>query len=391
MKRGQIWLFALLTVSTLQSCNTLYNTTAINLEIVEPAQVIFPGDIKKIALKYNNSNVSYNPWFARYSTSGKIKVDEFNNDSIASFVYFNSFKNQIKNSLLFDTIIEVTPVDYSGVKFETSGLCTLDSAIQTENVTTREAADILKQLHSKFTTPPENPKQEIKLNRALGMYTKNDLREIKESTGADLLLSLDYFSVYEEMNYMAEALRYAHVYVLSMWNFYNLNEDKLQYYYNRVDTISWHRSYNENIKLPNRNDAMMNAAQISGEKFSNYLAPHWIPVQRMLYQSGQSDLKKAEQLAEENRWLEAAQLWRKNIDNKNKSIAAKSMYNLAVASEIMGEIDAAMDWVVKSYQVFEQKNEVHEFHCKDYINILGQRRFDFKKIDLQLKPQLRQQ
>lgn len=313
-------------------------------------------------------------------------MDESNNDSIASFIYFNSFKNQIGNSILFDTIIEVTPAIYSDVKFDISELNTLDSIVHVENATAVNAANILKQLHTKFTTPPENPKREIQLKTNLGMYTKNNLKEIKKSTGADLLLSLDYFSVYEEMNYKVQALKSAHIYVLSMWNFYNLKEDKLQYYYHRVDTISWYQSYNDNIKLPNRNDAMMNAAQISGENFSNFLTPHWIPVQRTLYQSGQVDFKKAEQLAEENKWLEAAQLWRKNINNKNNSIAAKSMYNLAVASEIMGEIEAAMDWVVKSYQVFENKNEVHEFHCKDYINILGQRRLDFKKIDLQLNP-----
>jgi hypothetical protein len=218
------------------------------------------------------------------------------------------------------------------------------------------------------------------------MYTKNNLQEIKKSTGADLLLSLDYFSVYEEMNYIGQELKFAHIYVFSLWNFYNLNEDKLHYYYHDVDTISWHRSYEHNIKLPNRIDAMMTAAQIAGENFSNYIAPHWIPVQRTMYQSGHTDLKKAEKLTEENKWLEAAQLWRKNINNKNKNIAAKSMYNLAVASEIMGEIEAALDWVVKSYQVFEDKNALHEFNCKDYINILGQRRLDFKKIDIQVNP-----
>lgn len=51
MKRGQIWLLVLFAVSMLQSCNTLYNTTSVNLEIVEPAKVIFPDDVEKIAVK----------------------------------------------------------------------------------------------------------------------------------------------------------------------------------------------------------------------------------------------------------------------------------------------------------------------------------------------------
>ena len=64
----------------LQSCNTLYNTTLIDLEIIEPAKVIFPPNVKKIAVRYNNSNISYNPIFAKYATANKVRIDPENSD-----------------------------------------------------------------------------------------------------------------------------------------------------------------------------------------------------------------------------------------------------------------------------------------------------------------------
>ena len=59
--------FALLVLFLfLTACNTLYNSRLINLEIVEPAKVIFPPEYKTLAIRYNNSNISYNPNFANY-------------------------------------------------------------------------------------------------------------------------------------------------------------------------------------------------------------------------------------------------------------------------------------------------------------------------------------
>ena len=61
------------------------------------------------------------------------------------------------------------------------------------------------------------------------------------------------------------------------------------------------------------------------------LTPRWEFVQRMYYRSGHVEMKKTEKMISEGKWLEAAAIWKANIDNKNKNIAAKSMFNLAPA------------------------------------------------------------
>lgn len=82
--------------------------------------------------------------------------------------------------------------------------------------------------------------------------------------------------------------------------------------------------------------------------------------------------------------MEAASIWKSNVDNKNKIIAAMCMYNMALACEVEGKMAAAIDWAVKSYHVLGEKNRVHAQNCKDYIQILSQRKFDFRLLDEQI-------
>ncbi len=75
----------------LQGCNTLYNVRTVKIEIAVPAKVKLPQKYNRVAVKYNNSNVSFNPNFANY-TEGRIVVkDTMNIDSVASEVYFKTF------------------------------------------------------------------------------------------------------------------------------------------------------------------------------------------------------------------------------------------------------------------------------------------------------------
>ena len=100
-----------------QSCNTLYNIRVIDIEVVEPAQILFPSGTKNIAVKYNNSNVSYNLNFAEYFEDSQIKTDSTNLDSIASEIYFESFFNYLNEQNIFDSITVLPKNYYSNVFF----------------------------------------------------------------------------------------------------------------------------------------------------------------------------------------------------------------------------------------------------------------------------------
>ncbi len=79
--------------------------------------------------------------------------------------------------------------------------------------------------------------------------------------------------------------------------------------------------------------------------------PSWIPVERKYYNSGNPRMIAAEKYALANDWLKAAEVWNKESKNANQKIAAKACYNLALACEMEGKYDLAIDWLIKSYGI----------------------------------------
>lgn len=399
-------IYFLLGIIFLQSCNTLVSVSTINLEIVVPGTIKIPSEYNKIAIRYNNANIAYNPNFARYYNDNKSLIDTINNDSVASRIYYQSFVDHLKYQQFFDTIIEIKEEDYSDIKLNDSLVYSQFDSLNPEDSifpVARENVFSFTEMINR-NSAPDSQKTKIKLiDPEFGLYTKDQIKDIADSTKADLLFSLDYYASVDGVfspnfkNEDSDSLKIEQAYipkrffateivnVLSQWNYYDLKKLELIYSQRKLDTIKWD-SPAENIfqaiqKLPPRIDAVLNAADIAATKNVEFLVPHWIEVTRMYYKSGQVDLQKTEQLIKENRWLEAAEIWKKNTTNKNKSVAAKSMYNMALACEINGDFDAAIDWAVKSFHVFGSKNEIHAQNCQDYIRILGQRKVDIKKIE----------
>lgn len=373
----------------LQSCTTMYNTKIIKIEVKLPGRAKIPNDYKKIAIRYNNSNVASNPVF-NYYFEDDIKLPEITNiDSIASEIYFQLFTEQLKKQQFFDTIIELKPVDFSEIALSDSliyrqmvgndsNLVEVYSGVNSE---VYNFARFVK----KYTTTDSNKNVILLIDPEYGLYTKRQIQNIANSTGADLFLSLDFFSSVDGIYLYESRMAHEKVYTLACWNVYDLKKVNFERSLQKLDTIQWMEpvySLKEAKRmLPPRKDAVLNAADIAGSRFAEFLAPHWVEVDRMYYRSGHTELKATDELIAQNQWLEAAKIWKKNTTNTNKSIAAKSMYNMALACEMSGEMDAAMDWAIKSFYVFGNKNPEHAFNCQEYIKILARRKLDIQKIE----------
>jgi hypothetical protein len=381
-------------LALLQSCNALYNTRTIQLEILVPGRVKMPPEYKKAAIRYNNSNVAVNPNFSFYVEDENKIYDTLNIDSIASKVYFQSFAEHLKNQQFFDSIIEIEPFDYSNTRLSDLRVRlfnTVDS-LNAETITSviPEIQNFTKLIN--FYSNPEDDRPNIKfIDPDFGLYSREEIKQIADSTGADMLFSFDWFAAVDGI-YSSKYLNNIYtrgakevVNVMVYWNFYDLNKLGLNYSHRKIDTVSWVEpayTLREARKvLPNRLEAVSVAADIAGLEFAEFLVPHWIEVDRMYYKSGHGELKKTDEFIKQNQWLEAAAIWKKNTANKNKSIAALSMFNLALACEMSGEMDAAIDWAIKSYKIFENKNVFHSENCKEYIRILAQRKLDIKNIE----------
>ncbi len=375
-----------------QGCKTLYNTRTINIEIIEPGRVNVSPKYKNVAIKYNNCNVGYNPDFATYFEGNRELTDTINWDSIASKVYYEIFVEHLIKQDFFDSVTVLNPTNFSSVKLVDSLIQKFD--LEHDTIPTK-GEKIQEKLVSYFTKLINLHPVELKhysnsktIDPKLGLYSKQELNEIAETTNADILFSFDYYTSLDGINFSPDYYTgYEKVQVMAFWNFYDLQSQKLQFLYTKIDTISWkieaRNLYNTIKELPPRKDAILNAADITATRFAEYLVPHWIEVQRMYYHSSHVDIKKTDILVKENRWMEAAKIWKANVNNPNKNIAAKCKFNMALVCEMEGNLEAAIDWVVQSFHVFGSKNNEHYYNCINYINILALRKIDIKKIDFQ--------
>ena len=64
-------------------------------------------------------------------------------------------------------------------------------------------------------------------------------------------------------------------------------------------------------------------------------------------------MKKAAISVQNNEWLNAAQLWQKIIQNRNPTrFVGKAAFNMALANEMNGKFDVALDWLDKSQEYY---------------------------------------
>ncbi len=376
----------------LQGCNTLYNTTVVNIEILEPAQVYMAPNYKNAAIRYNNYNVGFNPYFSAYFDGYKAFTDTTSTDSIASRIYFDSFANQLSAALFFDTVVQIQPADFLHVEITDTiqkDFTTSKDSMQSDTLYNPEQyVKYFSRIIANYPVQKNTINEKKMMHPELGLYSPEELDAIQDSTGADILFSLDFYGSLDNISVLNNYVAIESIYILSVWNMYDLAEGRLLNIRAKIDSVMWNEtgaSSKEALKkLPPRKDAIFNAADISGYKFANFLVPHWITVQRMYYSSGHVNLAETDKLVQENKWMEAAMIWKNHTTNPNKNIAAKCKFNMALVCEINGDFDAALDWAIQSFRELGAENQMHFFNCQQYIKILSQRKLDIKEIDRQL-------
>ena len=68
-------------------------------------------------------------------------------------------------------------------------------------------------------------------------------------------------------------------------------------------------------------------------------------------------------------WDEAGELWKKETGNPKIKIAGRAAYNMAIISEIDGDLEAALNWARKAWGDYNIKLAL------DYVRILENRQY----------------
>jgi hypothetical protein len=102
--------------------------------------------------------------------------------------------------------------------------------------------------------------------------------------------------------------------------------------------------------LMNHKEVVMGVSYNIGQSYAQRILPYIIRICHEFYIKGSINFKIARRMADAGDWNNAADLWNKETTNPKFKIRARAYYNMAIISEINGDVDGAIGWAQKAYE-----------------------------------------
>jgi hypothetical protein len=122
--------------------------------------------------------------------------------------------------------------------------------------------------------------------------------------------------------------------------------------------------------LIDRKEAVKEVGNIAGHAYAFNIIPLWSRVTRDYSARGNGNFKMATRMARTGNWDGASKLWQAETTNSKGKIAGRACYNMAIISEINGEVDMAIQWAQKSYENYNNHLAL------GYVNVLKDRKIN---------------
>ena len=332
-----IYLFTFCGIVSLISCET---TSIIPIRVYDPAEVKFPDSACHITL-VNRLN---------FPTGNEIDNERVSIDSVVI--------NNIAHQKLFEGIEDVL----YGLEF-------IDTLTIVQK--TREVKDSLN------------------LDVELELMNWDTIGAISDRNSSDVLISLDglyikpvystesAYSFGDDFNALFYRIGKLKVYLSALFRVYDPGKKHLIEKYHYSDTIFWESegktSHSAIKNLPSKKNAVSEAAYWSGLYYAERFVSKWEEVDRFYFTRGHPELREASILAKEEKWLEAAKIWKVLAYGPDKKAASHAALNMALVSEMYDNLDTALNWAKMSY--FMDENESVE----QYLKVLVERIQIYKK------------
>lgn len=126
-----------------------------------------------------------------------------------------------------------------------------------------------------------------------------------------------------------------------------------------------------------RKEMIKQTADQLGRNYCVRIIPYWQQVTRDYYVKGSPAFRFAMRKARTGNWNEAGELWKSETQNHKRKVAGRACYNMAIISEINGELNEAVRWAQKSYEDYNNRLAL------GYVKILRNRQVSEQVLDFQ--------
>lgn len=120
--------------------------------------------------------------------------------------------------------------------------------------------------------------------------------------------------------------------------------------------------------ITGRTEAVKTLSGDMGRAYARRLLPYRSRLVRDYYVRGTEAFKLARRRAQTGNWEGAAALWLLETENPKKRVAGRAHHNMAIISEIRGDLDEAIGWARIAYEEYEDKRALR------YLRSLQERR-----------------
>lgn len=219
----------------------------------------------------------------------------------------------------------------------------------------------------------------------------DQVEEVCQTFETDAVLALDYFKTSISTNYDSETMynhlddNYFRAYMAVMaiqyealFRVYDPQQKKIVDQTIIKDTLWWDDTDVSTRALFQRltsvKDALVESGIAIALDYSGKICPSWRNDRRKYFHKGNALFEEAHASVRENNWEEALRIWLMVAEKANgKALRSKAEYNVALAYEMLGDINQAIQWGIKSYETYYRPLTV------EYLNVLKYRRQEVAK------------
>jgi len=226
----------------------------------------------------------------------------------------------------------------------------------------------------------------ISENSFLQPLTMNQVNRICESMDANMIVALEAFHSFDSLyRYLTESYYVSErkTSLLTAWRVYEYGNQQPVYQGYIEDSIYFnaygYSRYSADKDLISYKNALYEISYSSGEKFFREISPHWKEIERIYFDYYSQDMAKANAFAESKLWKKAAAVWRPIAEKKKGGKSAYAAYNMAIASEMTGNLELAMFWLNKALEMRSDN-----YYFLEYRKTLRERISRQQVVDRQL-------